>query len=92
METFADLRMTRSRVFSRVLASQRDAMKIARHFSAGYMVGDDHSPVGTAETRVASAVPTENNHARLFPALKVQGYYRAAPTGRGQHLSIFGRC
>ena len=67
---------------SRVLASQRDAMKIARHFQCRENVGDDHSP-GTTETLEISVVPTGlSGNTRFVPALEVPGYSQAAPTGR----------
>ena len=66
-----------------VLASQRDAMKIARQFSAGIRVGDNHSPVGTAEALGVSVVPTGLRKIRACPCpgTEAPGYYRAVPTG-----------
>ena len=64
-----------------VLASQRDATRIARHFSAGTRVGDNHSPVGTAEAFSVSAVPTGLRKTRVCPGTEVPGYYHAAPAG-----------
>ncbi len=64
-----------------VLASQRDAMRIARHFSAGKRVGGNHSPVGTAEAISVSVVPMGLCKIRACPGTEVPGYYHAAPAG-----------
>lgn len=74
-----------------VLASQRDVMPIARHFSAGKRVGDNHSPVGTAEAISVSVVPMGLCKIRACPCpgTEVPGYYHAAPAGA---RTAFARC
>jgi hypothetical protein len=70
-----------------ILASQRDAMKIARHFSAGNNVDDDHSPGRTAEIEAleVSVVPAGLSKTRAFlPALKCWAIIVLPLPGRGQ--------
>ncbi len=74
------------------LASRRDGLKLARHFSAGIVeTRFPSSPVGTADLThmmskpaILSVVPTgtPNLCPRIFPALKCRAILRASLTGR----------
>ena len=51
-------------------------MKIARHFSAGNIIDGNHSPGGTTETLMVSAVPPGlKMHTPIVPALKCRAIF-----------------
>ena len=63
----------------------RDAMKVARHFSAWYRQKSGESPVGTAETSFGNAFKRPYGTHRSFPGMpgtKVPGYLHFVPTER----------